>query len=125
LTRGIGTRFGGYAMIHPDGQVCGVVVSDGAFVFNANGTIPNPFMGCPANSPLVFQTGPSETGNVAGWHGENVTYRDGVFTVRENGKVTLTIVDGIVTDANGRVFDAGTGKPVSPSPGLSSPAQKP
>lgn len=125
VTNGIGTRFGGYAVIHPDGHVCGVVVSDGAFVFNPQGTLPMPYMGCPANSPLVFQTGPSETGNVAGWHGENVSYRDGVFTVRENGKVTLTIVDGIVTDADGRVFDAGTGKPVSPSPSLNPPAQNP
>lgn len=67
------------------------------------------YMGCPVGSPIIFQTKPSPTGNVAGWHGANVTYRSGIFTITNNGQVAMTISDGIATDSTGRVWDTGSG----------------
>lgn len=67
------------------------------------------YMGCPVGSPIIFQTKPSPTGNVAGWHGANVTYRNGIFTITNNGQVAMTISDGIATDSTGRVWDTGSG----------------
>ena len=64
------------------------------------------YMGCPAGSQYVYQTTPSETGNVAGWHGKDVQYSDGVFTLKDG----TTIQDGIATSPDGRVWDTGTGK---------------
>jgi hypothetical protein len=66
-------------------------------------------MGCPVGSPIIFQTKPSPTGNVAGWHGNNVTYSSGVFTITNNGQVAMTISDGIATDSTGRIWDTGSG----------------
>ena len=62
-------------------------------------------MGCPAGSKLIFQTKASSSGNVAGWSGFNVFYFSGVF-VLSNG---TTISNGIATDADGRVWDTGSG----------------
>ena len=112
---GSGTQFGGYAVIHPDGHVCGVTVSNGAFVFNSTGTMPIEYMGCPIGSPLVFQTKPSPTGNVAGWHGANILYNNGTFYITSNGKVSTTIKDGIATDSDGRVWDTGSGETITPA----------
>jgi hypothetical protein len=67
------------------------------------------YMGCPVGSPIIFQTKPSPTGNVAGWHGSNVTYSSGVFTITNNGQVAMTISDGIATDSTGRIWDTGSG----------------
>ena len=106
---GVGTQFGGYAVVHPDGYVCGVTVSNGAFVFNSSGTMTTEYMGCPIGSPLIFQTKPSPSGNVTGWHGKDVKYSNGVFTL-SNG---TRIIDGIATDTNGRVWDTGSGATIS------------
>ena len=99
---------GGYAVIHPDGHVCGVIVGNSYFG-NNDRTMTSEYMGCPVGSPIIFQTKPSPTGNVAGWHGSNVTYNSGVFTITNNGQVAMTISDGIATDSTGRIWDTGSG----------------
>ena len=99
---------GGYAVIHPDGHVCGVIVGNSYFG-NNDRTMTSEYMGCPVGSPIIFQTKPSPTGNVAGWHGSNVTYNNGVFTITNNGEVAMTISDGIATDSTGRMWDTGSG----------------
>ena len=99
---------GGYAVIHPDGHVCGVIVGNSYFG-NNDRTMTSEYMGCPVGSPIIFQTKPSPTGNVAGWHGSNVTYSSGVFTITNNGQVAMTISDGIATDSTGRIWDTGSG----------------
>ena len=66
-------------------------------------------MGCPVGSAIIFQTKPSPSGNVAGWHGANVTYSGGIFTIKNNGVVAMTISDGIATDSTGRMWDTGSG----------------
>ena len=99
---------GGYAVIHPDGHVCGVIVGN-AYFGNNDRTMTSEYMGCPMGSPIIFQTKPSPTGNVAGWHGSNVTYSSGVFTITNNGQVAMTISDGIATDSTGRMWDTGSG----------------
>jgi hypothetical protein len=99
---------GGYAVIHPDGHVCGVIVGN-AYFGNNDRTMTSEYMGCPVGSPIIFQTKPSPTGNVAGWHGNNVTYSSGVFTITNNGQVAMTISDGIATDSTGRIWDTGSG----------------
>ena len=88
---------GGYAVVAPDGRVCGVIVANSRDPFNNGGTIPNSYMGCPAGSPLVFQTFPSSDGNVAGWHGPDVFYFNGVFYVGDQKGSGLTIRNGVVT----------------------------
>lgn len=94
-------RFGGYAIVHPDtNHVCGVVGSNGA-----NTEMTSAFMGCPIGSKLIFQTKPSPTGNVTGWHGLDVIFRDGTFYLPGG----TTIRDGLATDVSGRVWDTGTG----------------
>jgi hypothetical protein len=99
---------GGYAVIHPDGHVCGVIVGN-AYFGNNDRTMTSEYMGCPVGSPIIFQTKPSPSGNVAGWHGANVTYRSGVFTITNNGQVAMTISEGIATDSTGRMWDTGSG----------------
>jgi hypothetical protein len=99
---------GGYAVIHPDGHVCGVIVGNSYFG-NNDRTMTSEYMGCPVGSPIIFQTKPSPTGNVAGWHGSNVTYSGGIFTIKNNGLVAMTISDGIATDSTGRMWDTGSG----------------
>jgi hypothetical protein len=104
---------GGYAVIHPDGHVCGVIVATSNDPFGNGGTMGSTeYMGCPAGSLLVFQTKPSPTGNVAGWHGTDVTYSNGVFRLASG----TTIRDGIATDPNGRVWDTGSGETITPAP---------
>ncbi|MCX6425601.1 MAG: hypothetical protein NTV47_02425 [Actinobacteria bacterium] len=95
---------GGYAVIHPDGHVCGVTVSTFANPAGMN----SEYMGCPIGAAIVFQTKPSPSGNVAGWHGLDVIYRNGTFTL--SGGTTIT--DGIATDPNGRVWDTGSGETI-------------
>ena len=115
-------RFGGYAVIHPTtNHVCGVIVSNGATT-----RMSSDYMGCPAGSLVVFQTKPSPTGNVAGWHGTDVFYRGGTFYLPGG----ITITDGIATDSSGRIWDTGTGQtlvqgsesPSQPAPSTSSPS---
>jgi hypothetical protein len=110
--------FGGYAVVHPDGHVCGVTVSNSADPFNNGGVIGQEYMGCPATALFIFQTKPSPTGNVAGWHGENVKYRNGIFTITNNGQVSITIENGIATDSSGRVWDTGSGETLRAAPSV-------
>ena len=118
---------GGYAVIHPDGHVCGVIVATSSDPFGNGGFMPNEYMGCPAWSRIVFQTTPSETGNVAGYSGNSVTYDSNTnsFSISNNGgttqkkeenpQVTLVIKDGVATDSTGKSFDTGTGLSTSTS----------
>ena len=98
------TGLGGYAVIHPSGHVCGVTVSTFANPAGMN----SEYMGCPIGAAIVFQTKPSPSGNVAGWHGLDVIYRNGTFTL--SGGTTIT--NGIATDLNGRVWDTGSGETI-------------
>jgi hypothetical protein len=74
------------------------------------------YMGCPLGSAIIFQTKPSPLGNVAGWHGANVTYSAGVFTIKNGTQVAMTITDGIATDSTGRVWDTGSGETLRAAP---------
>jgi hypothetical protein len=91
---------GGYAVVAPDGHVCGVIVSGSRDPFNNGGVMANSYMGCPAGSPLVFQTYPSADGNVAGWHGQDVYYFNGVFYVGDQKTTGFTIRNGVITQTN-------------------------
>jgi hypothetical protein len=114
-----GEGLGGYAVVHPDGHVCGVIVATSSDPFGNGGVMPNEFMGCPAGSRIVFQSAPSDSGNVAGWHGDGsngqplVTYAgsDNSFAISNPAttKVTLIIKDGVATDSSGKSFNTGTG----------------
>lgn len=66
---------GGWAVVHPvTGVVHGVIVGT-IETYNAwNGRMPSEYMGCPAGCLLRFQTRATADGNVAGWHGPEVTY---------------------------------------------------
>lgn len=108
---------GGYAVIHPDGYVCGVIVGN-AYFGNNDRTMTSEYMGCPLGSAIIFQTKPSPSGNVAGWHGANVTYSGGVFTIKNGTQVAMTITDGIATDSTGRVWDTGSGETLRAAPVL-------
>jgi hypothetical protein len=100
--------FGGYAVVAADGHVCGVIVANSNDPFNNGGVMPNEYMGCPAGSRIIFQSGPSQSGNVAGYHGENVIYQNNQFIV--GGSDTITIQNGIATSASGASWVAGTGQ---------------
>jgi hypothetical protein len=102
------TGLGGYAVIHPDGHVCGVIVANGSDPFGNGGVMTTEYMGCPVGALIIFQTKPSPSGNVAGWHGLDVIYRNGTFTL--SGGTTIT--NGIATDPNGRVWDTGSGETI-------------
>ena len=99
------STLGGYAVVHSDGHVCGVIVASSNDPFGNGGTMATEYMGCPAGSRLILQTNASSSGNVAGWHGFDVFYFSGVF-VLSNG---TTISGGIATDPDGRVWDTGSG----------------
>ena len=104
---------GGYAVVHPNGKVCVVIVATSADPFGNGGTMPVEYMGCPAGSRIIFQTTASPTGNVAGWHGENVTYNGSEFEIKsgtsDSATVQTKIQDGVATDSDGRVWDTGSG----------------
>ncbi len=95
---------GGYAVVHPDGHVCGVIVGNSYFAGNDK-TMTTSYMGCPVGSRVIFQTKPSSSGNVSGWHGPDVFYFNGIFVLGSG----TTISNGIATDTNGRVWDTGSG----------------
>jgi len=102
--------FGGYAVVDPrDNHVCGVVVSASSDPFNNGGYMSQEYMGCPSGARFVFQTLPSESGNVAGWHGPEVILRGSTYSLP--GGSTLT--NGIVTDPNGRTWHSGTGATIT------------
>ena len=96
--------FGGYAILHPDGHVCGVIVGNDYFSGDDK-TMGSEYMGCPVGSRIIFQTKPEPSGNVYGWHGLDVTYSGGVFTTSSGTR----IYRGVATDLNGRIWDTGTG----------------
>ena len=117
---------GGYAVVHPDGHVCGVIVANSSDPFGNGGTMPQEYMGCPAGSRIVFQTRPSSDGNVAGVHGQNVIYNNGVFTVLgSDSKTATTIANGVATDSSGRRYDAGSGQALDPLPNVANGAMVP
>lgn len=110
----------GFAVIHPDGHVCGVIVVNDPDPFGNGGKMPVEYMGCPSGSPIVMQTTQSATGNVAGFHGENVTYSapTETFTItnrvineitKEETVHTSTIKNGAITYESGVIADTGTG----------------
>ena len=98
---------GGYAVVHPDGHVCGVIVGNSYFAGNDK-TMTTSYMGCPVGSRVIFQTKPSSSGNVSGWHGPDVFYFNGIFVLGSG----TTISNGIATDTNGRVWDTGSGETI-------------
>jgi hypothetical protein len=121
-------ELGGYAVVHPDGRVCGVIVATSTDPFGNGGTMPVEYMGCPPGSRIIFQTkADPDTGNVAGYHGSSpgtsVQYDDTTnsFTISNSSpatspgapaapaKVTLIIKDGVATDSSGRSFSTGNG----------------
>ena len=121
-------ELGGYAVVHPDGHVCGVIVATSTDPFGNGGVMPHEYMGCPAGSRIIFQTkADPDTGNVAGYHGSSpgtsVQYDDATnsFTISNGSpaaapgtptppaKITLIIKDGIATDSSGRSFSTGNG----------------
>ena len=66
---------GGWAVVHPvTGVVHGVIVGTIETYNTWNGRMPSEYMGCPAGCLLRFQTRATADGNVAGWHGPEVTY---------------------------------------------------
>ena len=93
---------GGYAVVHEDGHVCGVIAGNSYFA-NNDRVIGHDFMGCSAGSKIIFQMKQSSDGNAFGAHGPDVTYSNGVFTWG-----TTTIKDGIATDKDGRIWDTGS-----------------
>lgn len=108
----ITTGLGGYAVVHPNGRVCGVIVATSNDPYNNGGVMPIEYMGCPVGSRIVFQTTPSESGNVAGWHGENVIYNGTDFVIT-NGDSSIVINNGTAVEQNGRSWDTGTGRVIS------------
>jgi hypothetical protein len=109
----ITSGLGGYAVVHPDGHVCGVIVATSTDPFGNGGYMPQEYMGCPSGARIVFQTTPSESGNVAGWHGPNVIYNGSDFVVK-NGSSSTSINNGIAIESNGRSWDTGTGRVITP-----------
>jgi hypothetical protein len=99
---------GGYAIVHPDGHVCGVIVSKTSDPFGNGGTTATELYGCPSGSKIVFQTNPSPSGNVSGYSGKNVAESENKFTVSNDvGTVTTTIQNGIATDSSGTSWNTG------------------
>lgn len=66
---------GGWAIVHPGtGVVHGVIVATIETYYSNNGRMQIEYMGCPAGCLLRFQTRATSDGNVAGWHGPEVTF---------------------------------------------------
>lgn len=106
-------QLNGYAVVHPDGHVCGVIVGGSYFAGNDK-TMTSEYMGCPVGSRIILQTNASPEGNVAGWHGQNITYNQDQFAIKnDSGTVTTTIQNGIATDSGGRTWDTGSGSCIS------------
>jgi hypothetical protein len=106
-------QLNGYAVVHPTGYVCGVIVGGSYFAGNDK-TMTSEYMGCPVGSKIISQTNASPEGNVAGWHGQNVTYNQNQFAIKnDSGTVTTTIQNGVATDSSGRTWDTGSGTCIS------------
>ena len=97
---------GGWAVVNPDtGKVHGVIVGT-IDTYNANnGVIGSNYMGCHSQCLLRFQTRATSDGNVAGWHGDNVTY-DGdsnkTFSIKSNPDSNTTRVETLVPEQTAR-----------------------
>jgi hypothetical protein len=110
---------GGFAVVHPDGHVCGVIVGSIEYFGGNNRTMTSEYMGCPIGARIILQTTQSASGNVAGYSGSGtdgagtVTYNQATntFTVVNpvSTTVTLQIKDGVATDSSGKSFNTGTG----------------
>jgi hypothetical protein len=110
---------GGFAVVHPDGHVCGVIVGSMAYFGGNDRVMTSEYMGCPVGARIIFQTKQSESGNVAGYHGDgnngqpavNYSGTDNSFAISNpaTSKVTLIIKDGVATDSSGKSFNTGTG----------------
>lgn len=106
-------QLNGYAVVHPTGYVCGVIVGGSYFAGNDK-TMTSEYMGCPVGSQIISQTNASPEGNVAGWHGQNVTYSQNQFAIKnDSGTVTTTIQNGVATDSGGKTWDTGSGVCIS------------
>jgi hypothetical protein len=108
----ITTGLGGYAIVHPDGHVCGVIVATSSDPYGNGGFMPIEYMGCPKWSRIVFQTTPSSSGNVAGWSGSTVTESNGQFKIG-GGTDTITVRNGVATNTSGQSWDTGNGAPAA------------
>ena len=115
---------GGYAVVHEDGHVCGIIAGNSYFA-NNDKVMGSEYMGCPAGSKIIFQMKLSSDGNAYGVRGSDVTYSNGIFTWG-----STTIKDGIATDADGRVWDTGSNAviateavPRTPMPPIVFPSQ--
>lgn len=110
---------GGFAVVHPDGHVCGVIVGSIEYFGGNNRTMTSEYMGCPVGARIILQTTQSASGNVAGYSGSGtdgagtVTYNQATntFTVANpvSTTITLLIKDGVATDSSGKSFNTGTG----------------
>jgi len=109
------TGLGGYAVVHPiTGHVCGVIVGNGL----GSETISQDYMGCPAGSKKIFQTKPSPSGNVAGYHGRDVLYKNGRFYLASG----TYLENGLGYDPDGRVWDTGSGETLRAATKVESPS---
>ena len=101
------TGLGGYAVVDENGNVLNITVSTSAEPWGASstpGVLDSLYKGCNGGCTLVKQTNPSETGNVAGWHGSMGNYSNGGFTLEDGTEIT----DGVGIRPNGEMFDTGT-----------------
>ena len=55
---------------------------------------------------LIRQTNPSDNGKVFGYHGPNIKYSDGVFTLEDWTKIK----DGVGIRPNGEIYNTGNGE---------------
>ena len=107
---------GGWAIVHPGtGVVHGVIVAT-IDTYNANnGRMQTEYMGCPAGCLLRFQTVSTADGNVAGWHGPEVSFQasDQTFIMvsrsqNESGtSVTTQKLIPSLTSTNGKNIETG------------------
>jgi hypothetical protein len=84
---------GGWAVVDPNtGKVAGVIVGTMATYNSNGGRMPGTYMGC-TGCVLRYQTNATADGNVAGWHGPDVSYNsnDQTFSIKSsNGSSTTT-----------------------------------
>ena len=61
---------------------------------------------CTAGCRLIRQTNPSDNGKVFGYHGPNIKYSYGVFTLEDWTKIK----DGVGIRPNGEIYNTGNGE---------------
>lgn len=111
---------GGWAVVDPEtGKVHGVIVGTLNTYNSRNGTIGHEYMGCSANCVLRYQTGASSTGNVSGYHGNDVNYNKDTGNFHVGGKSTTT------TSGNSTATSVAGGMVIAPGyvPGESQPKE--